>query len=280
VADGRFVYDSLGVRTDPRFRPQFRPQPAGPLKTEHPRPQPEYLELVFVLDSVATGAGRGDLTVVELGAGYGRWLVAAHHAARRVADCGVRLVGVEMVPRHFDWMHDHLRNNGIDPAAHRLIHAAVSDRDGQAWYRPDPDPAAAYGLSVYHRGPGGAEPAVPAGTGPVRVPCIELAGLLRELEAVDLLHCDIQGEELPAVGSSLDELGSRVRRLLVATHSSAIHRRLRAMLAEARWELRYDFRPRRRERTPHGDVRFLDGLLACVNPALESGHESSAPGPS
>ena len=48
------------------------------------------------------------LTVIELGAGYGRWLVAAHHAARSLSVDPVRLIGVEMVGRHFDWMHEHL----------------------------------------------------------------------------------------------------------------------------------------------------------------------------
>ena len=33
----------------------------------------------------------------------------------------VRLVGVEMAPRHFGYMSEHLTNNGIDPRQHRLL---------------------------------------------------------------------------------------------------------------------------------------------------------------
>jgi FkbM family methyltransferase len=277
-ADGRFAYDFLGVRTDPRFHRQIRPQPPGPLKTDYPRPQYEYIELVFLLDSVldsvpdsvAAAAEGGGLTVMELGAGYGRWLAAAFRAARLVSTGPVKLIGVEMVPRHVARLHEHLRNNGIDPEEHDLIHAAVSDRDGEAWYRPDSDPAAEYGLSVFRRRVGGAGPAgsatKPSGREtPVRVPCIGLAGLLRSAGTVDLVHCDIQGEELRAIGGSVDELSRRVSRLLVATHSRRIHRRLRALLSEAGWECRHDYRPHRRERTPFGDVQFLDGLLAYVN---------------
>jgi FkbM family methyltransferase len=259
-ADGRFVYDFLGVRTDPRFRPQFRAQPAGALRTDYPRPQYDYFELIFILESIVA-LGSGGLTVMELGAGYGRWLVAAHHAARTISLEPVRLIGVEMVPRHFDWMHEHLRNNGIDPGEHRLIHAAVSDLDGGAWYRPEADTDTAYGSHLSGR----ATQTDPRKGDMEKVPCIGLAGLLRSVGNVDLIHCDIQGEELRALGGSLDELCRRVRYLVVATHSRRIHRRLRALLTSSGWECRYDFGVRKRERTPFGDVRFLDGLLACVN---------------
>ena len=101
---------------------------------------------------------------------------------------------------------------------------------------------------------------------PYLVPCIALSGLLREFESVDLVHIDIQGEELRAIREGLDELCSRVDRLIVATHSRRIHRELRALMAGAGWDCRYDFGVRKRERTEFGDVQFLDGLLAFINP--------------
>ena len=60
--DGTFLYDSLGVRTDPRFRPQFRPQPRGPLTTKHPLPHNAYFELVAELSSSRTVPLRHDMT--------------------------------------------------------------------------------------------------------------------------------------------------------------------------------------------------------------------------
>ena len=38
MADGRFMYDFLGVRTDPLFRPFYVPQPKGDLITRYPTP--------------------------------------------------------------------------------------------------------------------------------------------------------------------------------------------------------------------------------------------------
>jgi len=268
-ADGVHAHDFLGTRTDPRFRPQIRPDPAGPLTTDYPPPHYEYLELIFVLESVIASAAKERITVMELGAGYGKWLTTAHRAARRLEAESVRLVGAEMAPRHFAWMKEHLKNNGIAPGEHRLIHAAVSDRDGDAWYQPEPDPSSAYGQRLCRRG----APASSGATGergglePVRVSCLRLRDLLRSEPWIDLVHCDIQGEELRALGDARKELVQRVGRLLVGTHSHRIHRRLRSMLRADGWETRWDFGVRSLGRTPYGNIRFLDGLLACVNGA-------------
>jgi len=70
--------------------------------------------------------------MVELGAGYGAWLATVLKAAERLGGREVRLTGVEMVPEHIAWMKEHLRNNGADPDAHRILHGAVSDVDGTA----------------------------------------------------------------------------------------------------------------------------------------------------
>ena len=51
-ADGTFSYDFLGIKTDPRFRPQIRPQPKGPVQTVIPSPHNAYFELIFLLDSL------------------------------------------------------------------------------------------------------------------------------------------------------------------------------------------------------------------------------------
>jgi len=270
-ADGTFLYDSLGVRTDPRFRPQFAPQARGPLVTRHPAPHAGYFELVFVLDSVLAAGGQDRFTMLELGAGYGYWLVTAYRAMQASAGLPVRLVGVELVPQHFAWMREHFRNNGLDPDAHRLIHAAVSDREGEGAYEPEGDPDAAFGQRL------GARPGDPVRGRGVRVPTIRLSALLDDLDRVDLVHIDVQGEERRVLPEAIDALNHKVRRLIFATHSRSTHRRLRRLLAEAGWSGVYDYGVRRRVRTEFGDVRFLDGLQAWINPALEGGPPIGGP---
>jgi len=270
-ADGRFCHDFLGIKTDARFRPHFHPDPAGPLETRRPTPYAGYFELAFILDAIAAAADAENFTMLELGAGYGPWLVTTHRARQLSAQRAIRLVGVEMVAQHFRWMHEHLANNGIDVREHRLIEAAVSDTDGEAFYRPEDDPWLDFGQSVARRCGVSRDDSVDTedsnndAAGQIRVRAIGLSGLLRDLGQVDLMHADMQGEEGRAFPAAIEELTRRVGRLIVATHSRSIHRRLRRLLVQAGWEIVFDFRCRKWERTEYGDVKFLDGLLAAVN---------------
>jgi FkbM family methyltransferase len=282
-ADGRFCYDFLGTKTDPAFRLQFKPDPPGPLRTEHPYPSYSYFELAFVLESVLTGVDANPFRVMELGAGYGPWLVTAHQAMERLGGGPTKLVGVEMVPQYHRWMIQHLRNNGIDPRHHRLINAAVSDYEGQAVFDQELSCDVDYGQSIRRRRPtGGRDAKVRTRSsdaadhgvdqGSISVPCVSLRRLLRECDHVDLLHLDVQGEELRVLRHALGELDQRVGRLLVATHSRRTHRALRRLLGDSGWHSVHDYRLRTRERTAFGDVQFLDGLLAYVNPRCEQVH--------
>ena len=261
--DGTWVYDSLGVRTDPRFRIQFRPQPRGRVETKHPEPFAPYFELVFVLEAVRAAKAGQPFDMVELGAGYGAWLATVLKAAERLGVGEVRLTGLEMVPEHVAWMKEHLRNNGADPDEHRILHGAVSDRDGVAVYLPGTETD--FGQRVRQRRAGTGARQDGAGT---RVPCWSLESLLKEQTRVSLIHCDIQGEEGRVFRPAMELLKGKVERLLISTHSNSIHRDLRRRFCAAGFETVYDFPVRSRARTEYGDVQFLDGLLCLINPHL------------
>ena len=270
TADGHFLHDFLGVRTDPEFRIQFRPDPRGPLSPDYPRPGPVYFETVFVLEAVRAAAARAQdpFTVVELGAGYGPWLVFAHAAMQRTRPAATRLFGVEMHEEHVERMRRHFVNNGLDPAEHTILHGAIGERDGRAHYVPDPDPGEAYGHAVRRRETHGA----------VEVPRVSLATLLEPLPWVDLMHVDVQGEEERILAPSMQVLGARVARLVVATHDGGIHRRLRKLFLRKGWRVVADHGVRSREHTPFGTVVFLDGMLGFVNPALDAPSATFTPG--
>ncbi len=72
--------------------------------------------------------------MVDLGAGFGRWLVKGATAVRQChGDLPIRLIGVEAEPTHFEWLKQHFNDNGLDPAQHELIEAAV---DGAGTHGP------------------------------------------------------------------------------------------------------------------------------------------------
>jgi len=259
-SDGGWMIDFLGIRTDPRYRWQWRPPPAGPLVTQVPSPYAGYFELVAVLESVVEARQSERYTIIELGAGFGPWLVTAHRARALLGGRPARLVGLEMVPEHFAWLHEHLRRNAIDPSEHTLIQAAVSDDERGGAFLVENDPDSDFGQTLRRAG------AADARTGDVvAVRTVTLRSLLGELDRVDLLHIDVQGEELRVLRHALGDVTRRVRRMVVATHSRSIHRRLGELLRSAGWQTVWDFPGRGRRLTEFGHVRFLDGLLVLRN---------------
>ena len=85
-----------------------------------------YIEWIDLLESVV--AARKSYTMIELGAGMGRWAVRAASAVRHYnPNLPFRLIAVEAEPTHFEWMRLHFADNDVDPNQHSLLYAAVSD---------------------------------------------------------------------------------------------------------------------------------------------------------
>ncbi len=99
-----------------------------------------------MLDSVCES--EGSFTMVELGAGWGRWIVNAAVALRQIdPERPFLLVGVEAEPTHFEWLRRHLLDNGIDPDRHTLVRAAVAPTEGRVKFQRG-DAAGWYGQSI------------------------------------------------------------------------------------------------------------------------------------
>jgi len=82
------------------------------------------------------------------GRGWGPWLVVAAHAGKK---CGIKtfnLVGLEGSRGHFDYMLTHFKDNGLDPAAHTLIHGIAAATDGVAEFPVFDDPRADWGAAA------------------------------------------------------------------------------------------------------------------------------------
>ena len=145
---------------------------------------------------------RDRFVCIELGAGWGPWLVATAAAARQRGIADIRLAGVEASNEHFQFMARHFRDNGLDPDAHSLFRGVIGTTDGLARFPKLLDSTADWGAQAVYSQPS-------AGDGEPRfrdyrglefetvdeVPCLSLDTLLRRYDRIDLLHCDIQGAE-------------------------------------------------------------------------------------
>lgn len=67
------------------------------------------------------------IVIVDVGAGYGKYLMLGEKSARTLygAKSTVKLVGVEAEPGHFEFMKRHLLDNGVDWRGERLLNKAL-----------------------------------------------------------------------------------------------------------------------------------------------------------
>ena len=176
-------------------------------------------------------AGKRTATLLELGAGFGEWCLALAGVVRnRIVsgfdDC--RAVGVEAEPTHYGWLCRHFQVNRIPGTA---IRAVVSDRNGRClfnrgsaadWYGQDRF-AMWRPSSLSNLLRGGAEEvekyALPR--------ILDVAGI----EEVDIVHMDVQGEEVRVVRGGL-ELAKRgvPGYWLIGTHRRGYNEQIREML--------------------------------------------------
>src|SRR6516162_5980643 len=216
-------------------------------------------EWVATLRSVLEANDR--LVVVELGAGWAPWLVTAAKAAEKKGIHNFELVGVEGSPDHVGFMKQHLSDNGLDPDAHRLIHGVVGAADGIARFPKLVDPQINYGAEARFKG-GEAE------SDTEEVQCLSLTTLLASLPIVDLIHCDIQGAEGVVLAAARDILGSRVRRIVIGTHSRRIEDDLMDLFSDLGWWLEHESACRRLQQSSGKLTLYEDGTQVWRNPAL------------
>ncbi|MGZ4416283.1 MAG: FkbM family methyltransferase [Gaiellaceae bacterium] len=229
-------------------------------------PAPDDSEYFEWLDLLASIVDAGDeYTFIELGAGYGRWVVNAAVAVRAFGRSRHRLVAVEAEPTHYRWLVQHCADNSVEPQSRfgsvRLVEAAVT-ADGEPVEFGTGNPAGWYGQAIAD---GTWSPEQTE-----RVSGVRLSELLNELGAVDLIHSDVQGAELAVVREAADALDATTRRLHVGTHGPEVEAGLRTVLSEHGWRCLRDYAAFSLVKTPWGDMQFQDGIQSWSNPRLDS----------
>ncbi|MFB3786087.1 MAG: FkbM family methyltransferase [bacterium] len=245
-----FSVNFLGIKTRSTFWSQIPPTTTVEYtRTTYPAFDEEYFEWIDLLESVIHSGGH--YTMIELGAGWGRWMAAAFGALRILApEKPYTFIGVEAEPDHYRYMREHFEDNGIDLTRCQLIEAAVSGQNGAVRFhtgRPDEW----YGQSI-------------GGTTLVR--SITLRSLLDPLNRVDLIDLDVQGAEYMVLSAAAKEVNEKVNRVHIGTHSPQVEAGLRAGFTRMGWTKRYDFPMRSTVETEYGTISFQDGVQSWINP--------------
>jgi FkbM family methyltransferase len=276
IAPAGFWVNFLGVRISTTFQSTSHTGHQPPsrdryLKTEYPpfqeRPPQlsggeiewteipeEYFEWVDLLE--ATAGAREHFIMIELGAGWGRWIANAAAALRQANPLPYTLIAVEAEPTHFNWMTEHMKNNYVDPSCCHLIEAAVADKEGTVGFHtgstPWGGPADWYGQAI---------------GGPTPVKSVTLQPILASVtRPIDLLDLDVQGAELMVLLAAAEAVNEKVRRVHIGTHSQEIETGLRRLFHGFAWHNFYDFPAQSQSETPWGRIKFEDGVQTWINP--------------
>ena len=275
--------DFLGTTVRREFLQSWVTPTPGYAETDYPTASEDVFAWIDLLTAVVC-AGQS-FTMMELGAGYGLWSIRAAKAIQQRRRIPFKLVAVEAEPHHFSWLNVSFADNGLNPADHSLVEAAISDTPGKAlFYIASPDlesstPREWWGQSLIKDyevvaevvgSPDAERPVamLQSGWRSVEVARITLNELLRDHALVDFIHMDLQREELPAVRSSIEALDQKVKYLQIGTHSDEIEAGLREILSGHGWNCRADYAGNGIRQTSFGELPFQDGVQSWSNPRL------------
>ena len=281
--------DFLGTFTRHEFIAGLHPAAPEPRQVSdyYPAFDEEYFEWIDLLEAVTSA--RESFTMIELGAGFGRWTVRAAAAWRqRNPGLPFRLIAVEPEPVVFGWMRQHFADNDVDERGHSLIHAAISDAPGSAMFYIggprggpfDRHPNSWYGQALTKdydaaslNRPDGVYAGFKviehsSGWRSIRIPTLSLRCILKDVDRVDLIDLDIEGQELISLSHAIDDVDAKVKRLHIGTHSQEIEAGLRQLFAAHGWQCLADYSLNSTNQTPWGMIHFENGVQSWVNPKL------------
>lgn len=270
-----FVKDFVGTRTRIRFNSTLSAF-SGVVFDRIPVPgdfRVEAIEWIGVLKAIETSGPH--FVTIELGAGWGPWVVSSGHVARGLGKT-VRMYAVEADPGKVPNISQHMTDNGFAPKDHVIFGGIAGRSDGFAYF-PVIDAAGNWsGEAVYHEPPEGEYQ---------KLPSISLRTLMKDEETVDLIHFDIQGAEFDVAEGSIEQLCAKVRWMVIGTHSRSIEGKLIDLLLQSNWSLENE-QPCRCSYDCGRSHTFIDGTqvwrnlgstklrqrpLSVVNGAIEIG---------
>jgi hypothetical protein len=300
-----FMVDFLGLKTDADFRTIWGVDPAAVggchMETELSVPQMGEGWFEHFNAVAASREARGSYVMMTLGACYGARAVSSYLALQALNPMPAKLVAVDGVPENIAWTKKHFRDNGIDPDAHWLIEAAMSDSNEPVIF-PVGSPGSGAQNCVSTNSPEFrkqiGEEMIKAGHANVvlqnllqhnstalkvnltpdteylfeaelrLVSAVTLNDLLGPFTRVDYIEADLQQSEEIVFPPAIAALSAKVRRVHLGTHGQRAHRQMHDLFAAHGWDVLFSFEPNGSYQTPAGSFELNDGVLTAVNPAV------------
>jgi len=233
----------------------------------------DYFEWIDLLTAIERSDSQ--FTMIEVGAGYGRWISNAAAALKRrkkKSTSRVKLVALEANKARYELMVKNCAHNEIASSDVKLLRAACTPDGSPVFMICNDD----YGASVAKNAD--AMKAFELANSDVisardergqtflveKVPAIRLEELMTE--RIDFLDVDIQGAELDVILSCIDAMDAYVKMAHVGTHSVLVDARLSHLFHLHGWRPRRIFSCGTVNQTPYGAFQFIDGIQSWENP--------------
>ena len=237
------------------------------------RDSEDYFEWIDLLTAIERA--EHSFTMIEVGAGYGRWITNAAAALRRLKTPKTlekRFIALEANQRRFDFMVRNCGENDLPPSETELRRQACTADGKPVLIRCDDD----YGANVMKND---ALLNNEAFRHADRIVAQDGAGrkiLLEKVQAIDLLQLlnrpidfldmDILGAELDVLPPAMEALSNQVKLVHIATHSTLICAKLAHLFHLFGWRPRFIFPTGEMNLTHYGCFRFIDGIQSWENP--------------
>ncbi|QMT61590.1 FkbM family methyltransferase [Legionella sp. PC997] len=274
-----FYTDYFGIKTDLSFfsiTNTHHEQTLGRLPFPCDTLHAEALEYIATVKAVETA--KNQFVCIELGAGYGPWLVFAAKIARQNGIADITLVGVEADKERIALMKAHFIKNGLptweenvikpeNQIITRCIYGGISESKEPLFYGANG--IGDWGGAVSNNS--SAEDYRGYELPKQQVPSYTIEDILNDFNHVDYVHIDIQGGEFKSLEHSIASINKKVRFMLIATHSRRIEGELLELFIQNKWSLlhekpcKFDFNPKLYNLT---GMTTLDGIQVWFNANL------------
>ncbi|WP_454782247.1 FkbM family methyltransferase [Legionella sp. WA2022007384] len=274
-----FYTDYFGIKTDLSFfslNNTHHEQSIGRLPFPCDTLHAEALEYIGAVKAIEAAKNR--FVGIELGAGYGPWLVFAAKIAQQNGINDITLVGVEADIERLALMRAHFIKNGLpisepdnikteNQINTRCIYGGISESKEPLFY-------GASGIADWGGAVSNDSSAMDyrgQELSKSQIPSYTIEDILDDFNYVDYVHMDIQGSEFKSLRHSIGSINKKVRFMLIATHSRKIEGEVLELFIQNKWTLlhekpcKFDFNPKLSNLT---GMTTLDGIQVWFNENL------------
>ena len=262
------IVNYLGVVIDPAFLPQLLAGREGELEGV-PIPANWHADLAeFAAALRAVDLAKDRFRMVELGCGWGCWLMNTGVAARS-RGLTVDLIGAEADEGHVKFAVQACRENGFSDEEARVLRRIVGPKKGTALFPKQNKAGEQWGLEAIFNATVEQTRLADQGHDYDQIPIITFDDLCHDEQVIDLVHMDIQGAEADFIDECISSMNERVAYIVIGTHSRQIEGRIHVAMIENGWILEIE-RAALLNLKPDRPQTTIDGIQGWRNPRLRA----------